>query len=124
MDYVAATFLVLGFIALLKVLKVVENSARVIRITKQAVVDLRSSKLDDDAKETAMQAHAKGLFVLFLLVTVGGIAAIFVPLAVIWGLDRMQLLSLDSALKATLSWQFIVASTAAIVVILFAKRSR
>jgi hypothetical protein len=124
MDYVAATFLVLGFIAVLKVLKVVENSARVIRITNQAVVDFRSSELDDDAKETAMQGHARCLFVLFFLVTVGGVAAIFVPLAVIWGLDRMQLLSLDSVLRATLSWQFIVASTAAIVLILFAKRSR
>ncbi len=124
MDYVAATFLVLGFIALLKVLKVVENSARVIKITNQAVVDFRSSELDDDAKETAMQGHARRLFVLFFLVTVGGVAAIFVPLAVIWGLDRMQLLSLDSVLGATLSWQFIVASTAAMVLILFAKRTR
>jgi hypothetical protein len=71
-----------------------------------------------------MQGHARRLFVLFFLVTVGGVAAILVPLAVIWGLDRMQLLSLDSVLRATLSWQFIVASTAAIVLILFAKRSR
>jgi hypothetical protein len=124
MDYVAATFLVLGFIAVLKLLKVVENSTRVIRITNQAVVDFRSSDLDDDAKETAMQGYARRLFVLFFLVTVGGVAAIFVPLAVIWGLDRMQLLSLNNVLRATLSWQFIVASTAAIVLIFFAKRSR
>jgi hypothetical protein len=124
MDYAAATFLVLGFIAVLKALRVVENSLRAISITNRAVADFRSGELDDDAKESALQAHARHLFVLFFLITVGGLAAVFVPLAVIWVLDRLQLLSLDDVLQATLSWQFILASTAIIAVILFAKRSR
>jgi uncharacterized oligopeptide transporter (OPT) family protein len=124
MDYAAAIFLVLGFIVVLKVLKVVENSARVIGITSQAVSDFRSNELDDDAKETAMQAHAKQLFVLFFLITFGAFSAVFVPLAFVWALDRLQLLSLADVLRATLSWQFIAASTAAIGLILFAKRSR
>lgn len=124
MDYAAAILLVLGFIAVLKVLKVVENSARVISITNRAVADFRSNELDDDAKETAMQTHAKHLFVLFFLITLGGFAAVFIPLAVVWGLDRLQLLSLDGALQAALSWQFIAASTVAVGLILFAKRSR
>jgi hypothetical protein len=124
MDYAAAILLVLGFIAVLKVLKVVENSARVISITNRAVADFRSNELDDDAKETAMQTHAKHLFVLFFLITLGGFAAVFIPLAVVWGLDRLQLLSLDGVLQAALSWQFIAASTVAVGLILFAKRSR
>ena len=124
MDYAAAILLVLGFIAVLKVLKVVENSARVISITNRAVADFRSNELDDDAKETAMQTHAKHLFVLFFLITLGGFAAVFIPLAVVWGLDRLQLLSLDGVLQAALSWHFIAASTVAIGLILFAKRSR
>jgi hypothetical protein len=64
------------------------------------------------------------LFVLFFLITLGGFAAVFIPLAVVWGLDRLQLLSLDGALQAALSWQFIAASTVAVGLILFAKRSR
>jgi hypothetical protein len=122
MDYVAATFLVLGFIAILKAFKVVQNSARVISITNRALADFRSNDLDDDAKEAALQTHARHLFVLFFLVTLGGVAAVFAPLAVVWVLDWLQLLSLANVLQATLSWQFIAASTAAFGLIFFAKR--
>lgn len=123
-DYTAAAFLVIGFIAILKGLNVVENSARAITITKRAIADLRSSEMEDEVKEVAMQTHAKHLFGLFLLITLSGFAALLIPLAVIWILDRLQLLSLDAVLDATVSWQFITASTVIVILILFAMRSR
>ena len=69
-EYAGAIFLVIGFIIVLKVFKLVEKSTRVIDISRRAVADLRSSELDDDAKESAMQSHAKQLFGLFFLITI------------------------------------------------------
>ena len=122
-NYAAAIFLVLAFIGILKLCKIVENSVRVIDITRQSIADLRDSTLDDDAKESAMQSHAKHLFGLFFLVTLAGLAAVFVPLAVIWICDYFGLLSLDEVIGVTLSWPFLVGSTVVIGALLFLKRS-
>ena len=123
-EYAGAIFLVIGFIVVFKLFKLVERSTRVIDLSRQAVADLRSSELDEDAKEVAMQSHAKHLFGLFLLITVGGAAAVFLPVAVIWGLDQLQLISLDAVLGVALSWQFIVAATVLFIVVFFVNKAR
>jgi hypothetical protein len=122
-EYAGAIFLVTGFIVILKIFRVVDKSTRVIEISRQSVADLRSVDLDDDAKESAMQNHAKQLFGLFLLITIGGIAAVFLPIAVIWGLDRLQLVSIDAILSVTLSWPFIIATTSLICIVLATNRT-
>ena len=123
-EYAGAIFLVIGFIIVLKAFKLVEKSTRVIDISRRAVADLRSSELDDDAKESAMQSYAKQLFGLFFLITIGGIAAVFLPVAVIWELDRLQFVSLDAILRVALSWHFIIATTILISIALVVNRAR
>ena len=123
-EYVGAMFLVVGFIFILKISRLVEKSTRVIDISKEAVAILRDAERSDDAKEAAMQSHAKQLTGLFFLITLGGIAAVFAPVAVIWGLDRLELVSLDAVLNVALSWPFLVATTMLIVIVLLVKRAR
>ena len=123
-EYAGAIFLVIGFVFILKISRLVEKSTRVIDISKQAVAELRNSELSDDAKESAMQSHAKRLFGLFFLITLGGVAAVVLPIAVIWGLDRLELVSIDAVMQVALSWPFFVAVTVLIVVAVVVKRLR
>jgi len=123
-EYLGALFLVIGFVFILKIAGLVDKSTRVIDISKQAVAELRSSELSDDDKESAMQSHAKQLAGLFVLITMGGMAAVFLPIAVIWGLDRLTIISYDAVLDLALSWTFIGATTVLIVLALVIKRTR
>ncbi len=123
-EYVGAVFLVIGFIFILKVARLVDKSTRVIGISKQAVAELRDTEMSDDDKESSMQSHAKHLTGLFFLITIGGIAAVLVPIAVIWGLDRLNLVSIDAVLDVAMSWPFVVATTILIILALVVKRAR
>ena len=123
-EYSGAIFLVIGFIFILKISRLVEKSTRVIGISKQAMTELRNPELSDDDKETAMQAHSKQLVGLFFLITIGGIAAVFFPLAVIWGLDWLELLSIGAVLDVALSWPFIVLTCVLLIVVLVINRKR
>ena len=123
-EYAGAIFLVIGFIFILKISNLVDKSTRVIDISKRAVTELRDAELSDDAKEAAMQSHAKQLIGLFVLITSGGIAAVMLPIAVIWGLDRLELVSIDAVMEVALSWPFIVVATILIVLAFVIKRMR
>lgn len=123
-EYAGAIFLVIGFIFILKIAKLVEKSSRVIEISKRAVAELRSTEMSDDAKESAMQSHAKQLLGLFFLITIGGVAAVFLPFAVILGLNSLDLISVDAVLEVALSWPFLVATTAIIVIALMVQRKK
>ena len=59
-----------------------------------------------------MQQHAKRLFVLFFLLTLGAAAALLLPVGVIWLLSRVGLFSYDDVVALLLSWQFLLATTA------------
>jgi hypothetical protein len=123
-EYAGAIFLVIGFVFILKATGLVEKSTRVIDISRQAMAVLRSAELDDDAKESAMQSYAKQLVGLFFLITIGGVAAVILPVMMIWGLDKLGLVSVDAVLDVALSWPFITASSVLIVLALVIKRKR
>ena len=123
-EYVGAIFLVIGFIFILRIARLVDKSTRVIGISKQAVAELRDTEMSDDDKESNMQSYAKHLIGLFFLITIGGIAAVFLPIAVIWGLDRLNLVSIDAVLDVAMSWPFVFATTILIILALVVKRAR
>lgn len=123
-EYAGALFLVLGFVVILKLAGLVEKSTRVISISKQAVAVLRDAGMSDDEKEVLMQDHAKQLALLFLFLTVGGVAAVFLPFGVLWAFDRAGWLSVDAILAVALSWPFIVATTVVIIVAFVVNRKR
>lgn len=116
--------LVIGFIALIKIFGLVEKSIDVINLARLAYADLHNPALNDDAKEVALQSHAKRLFVLFLLITLGGAAALALPMGLIWLLEQMDVLSLNAVISAALSWKFLLAGTVLAIVVFRITRER
>jgi hypothetical protein len=122
--FTGAAFLVVGFIALIKIFGLVEKSIDVINIAKLAYADFQNQSLNDDAKEAALQRYAKRLFALFFLITLGGAAALALPMGLIWLLEQMGVLSLNAVIITALSWEFLLASTALAIVVFWITRER
>ena len=118
MTFVGVTILVTGFVVLVRIFGLVEKSGEVFKISKLALSDIQNPSLDDDAKEVALQQHAKRLFCLFFLLTVGGAAALALPAGLLFLLEKMDLLSLNAVMTVTLSWEFLLASSVLIIAII------
>ena len=115
--YLGAVFLVIGFIALLKLLGLVERSRRVVATSRAAMSALSDETLDDDQKEAAMQSHAKRLGLDFLLLTAGLAVALLAPAGVIFLLDRAGVLSFDAVISATFSLELIFGGTLLMIIV-------
>ncbi|MDX2505065.1 MAG: hypothetical protein QNL62_11410 [Gammaproteobacteria bacterium] len=61
---------------------------------------------------------------LFIKLTLGGIAALLVPLGLVWLLEQTGILSLSEVMNTALSWEFILASTILAIAVLRVKRKR
>ncbi|AGF78518.1 hypothetical protein UWK_01968 [Desulfocapsa sulfexigens DSM 10523] len=121
---VGAIILVVGFIILLKGLRLVDNSLKVLAIAKEAASVMQNSTLDDRQKEQALQKHAIKLFSLFILIFFSSAAAIGLPVGLIWLLEQTGVLSMMAVIYFTLTWQFILASTVFVYVILWLFRKK
>lgn len=124
MSFVGATLLVAGFIALIKIFGLFEKSSEAIAVAKLAYADFRNPHLSDDAKEAALQGYAKNLFLLFFLITLGSVAALGLPIGLLWLLEQVNILSLSAVMATTLSWQFLLLSTILATVIFWVIRKR
>jgi hypothetical protein len=118
-SYLGAVFLVLGFIALLKLLGLVERSKRVVATTRAAMSTLSDRELDDTQKEAAMQAHAKSLGLDFVVLAAGLATALLAPAGGILLLDRAGVLSFDAVIGATLSLELVLGGTLLMVLVLW-----
>lgn len=110
MSLIGAIILVIGFLVLIKFLKVIDKSSKVISIAKQTVVILRDSESADLQKEIAMQKYAKQLLVLFLVISAGSLLALAIPFAIVWLMELAGLVSVQSVIAVTLSQEFIIVS--------------
>ena len=111
MALAGAIFLVVGFVALVRVFGLVRKCGHVFDLVRSSLAVLRDPSLDDDAKEGAMQRHAVRLFSLFVALTLGAALALALPAGVIWMLDVLRLVSLRAVIEVTLSWQFLLGTT-------------
>jgi len=122
--YLSAVFLAAGFIGVARVLRLVPRAHVAISTAKGALEVVRSPDLDDDAKEAALQKHAKELFGSFFVLTLGGAAAVGLPTAVVWGLEKINVGSVSAAIAAALSPAFLVPSSLIIFVALLWSRGK
>jgi hypothetical protein len=113
MAVAGAIFLVVGFVALVRMFGLIRRCGEVFDLARASLAVLRNPSLDDDAKESALQTHATRLFSLFFLLTAGTGLALALPAGIIWILDALQVVSLRAVLDVTLSWQFLLGSTLA-----------
>lgn len=119
MSYVGAILLVMGFLVLINYLKVIEKSSKVIGIAKQSIVIVRDSEISDLQKERAMQKYAKELLLLFLFITAASLLALAIPFALVWLMELVGLLSIESVITTTLSWDFIVGSIVLSIIVIW-----
>ena len=123
MSYAGAVILVVGFLVLIKYLKVVEKSSKVITIARQSVMVVRDSETSDLQKEKALQKYTKELFSLFFDIVIVSLLALAIPFGLVWLMEVMGLLSVQSVIDTTLSWDFILVSLIiSIIVIWFVNR--
>ena len=124
MNFVGAVPILVGFVAIIYALKLIPRGIETVAISKRAFADLRNSEIDDDAKEAAMQSHAKRLFALFFVLFFGGALALTLPAALIYFLDYLGVMSFDGVLDTTISWEFLVPTTVLSLLVLWFVRRR
>ena len=113
--WLGAGFLVAGFMTLMAVFRLADRHRDVMAVASRSLSVIGNPALTDDEKERALRRHAKHLFALLCLVTLGGLGAVLLPVGALWVLDRLGWLSLDSILQTALSPLFVVVSCAAIL---------
>jgi hypothetical protein len=124
MTFAGVAILVAGFVVLVKIFGLVEKSTEVFSVSRLALSDMQNPDLDDEAKEAAIQQHAKRLFGLFFLLAIGGAAALALPAGLLFLLEGMGLLSLSAVITVTLSWEFLLASSVLIIAIILLAKKR
>lgn len=125
MAWVAAGFLVVGFVALAKLLRLAEHGEAVVALSRRSLAIVRDTGLSDETKESALQENAKRLFWLAFLLAGGAGAAILMPAGLVWMCDRIGWLSFESVCTVALSPTFIAVSCVVLIVSLFVSlRSR
>jgi hypothetical protein len=117
-SWLAASFLVVGFVILYKLFALVEKSRRVFTITLQSLGIIQNSGLSDEEKERSLQKNATRMFSLFFQLLFGGVVALVIPIVLVWLAGRAGLLSFDSVMTVTFSPTFLVGSCALVICIL------
>jgi len=111
MAWLGAIVLAVGFITIVHYLQLVAKTKTVSQIATQAMQTIGDKSLSDEVKEKQLQKHSLTLMGLFLILLAGGIAAIGVPSALVWGMEQAGWLKLSDVMATTISWQFLLLTT-------------
>ena len=79
--WLGAAFLVVGFVTLIRLLRLPQHAASVGDEAKESLAVVRNASMSDDAKEAKLQAHALRLFRLGGILLAGGLFALLAPAA-------------------------------------------
>jgi hypothetical protein len=120
----AALFLVAGFLAVARVLRMVPHAREVMARSRAAARDLRDPALDELAREKAVQGHALRLAWLFVLLVATSGTALAIPVGVVYALEQTGLVQLPEVLDITLDPIFLIGVTVAVLVWTFVRRPR
>lgn len=108
MSFGLAVFVVVAFAVTIERLHLPKKAREVGSRATASLELLRDASLTDDHKERALQQEAAQLFRLFAILSGGGLLAIILPLAAVWGLDLLGLASLGEVLSVLERIDFLV----------------
>ena len=111
MAWTGAIFLTVASLLLLKLFRLVEISREIISLSRESLVTMGSVDLSEAEKERMIQRSAVRALGCFLLLSLGGVGALVLPLALLTGADQLQLVDLDEVLATTFSATFLITST-------------
>ena len=107
----SAVFVVCAAVWLVFVFRAPAHLKNALAVAKAAAAALRDPAATDDDKEKAAQRCSTQLFGLFLLILFSFVGALLAPVGVLWGLDRLGLISLHAALGMLMSVRFLIVTT-------------
>ena len=119
-----ASLIVVVFIAIAHLLELPKQTTEVMQRSKAAAADLRSRTLSDEEKETLVQGHAIRLMRLFVMITGSCALALGVPIGIVALLELAGVAELEPVLEATITWEFLTASSLIICALVFVVRRR
>jgi hypothetical protein len=123
MNLLGALLVVVVFALLIHFVGLIKNSIEVIDCSKESASVLSNPNLKDDVKEKILQKKAIRLFVLFGMLILGSVAALLIPIALVWFLDIIGILSFSDVLVILQRWDFLTAATVlGIIVFLIIKK--
>ncbi|MFO7652310.1 MAG: sulfotransferase [Candidatus Krumholzibacteriia bacterium] len=119
--WVGAVLLLAGFVVVASRLRLGAASRSAISLARSSL-DTFGAALSDDEKEAIYRRSAIRLFGFAVRLLAGGAAAVLGPLAILWGADRLGVVSLDEVLAAAMSPLFLAVSFAAVGAAMWASR--
>lgn len=119
-----AVFIVVAAVWLALALKAPARVREALDVSRDGMSALQDRSLSDDDKEALMQKQSLRLFRLFFLILAVFTIAIGAPVAVLWGLGRLGLLSFDDVIRTSISVKFLVGCTLVGTLLAFAVRAR
>lgn len=111
MSWVLASLVVVGFAAVLEGLHLPHYAREVGHRARESLAVLRDESLEDREKERRMQRQALRLFALLAILVGGSLAAIGLPLLVVWILEQGGISSLGAVLEVLERWDFLAGAT-------------
>lgn len=111
MNLLGAILVVVVFALLIHFVGLIKNSLEVIDCSKESANVLTNPNLKDDVKEKILQKAAIRLFILFGMLILGSVAALLVPIALMWFLDMIGILSFSNVLVILQRWDFLTTAT-------------
>lgn len=111
MNIFGSVLIVILFVVLLKALKLVARSRQVVSLSQESLSIVSDKQLSDDEKEARLQKHSVTLIGLFGILVAGSAVALGAPIGMVWGLDKLGMMSFDGVMAVLVSWPFLLAST-------------
>ena len=118
-QWVGAVFLVIAFAFLIQCFRLIDKGKTVVSIAVESLGTIASNKLSEEEKESELQQNSKKLFGLFVVLAAGGIAALLLPIGVLWLCEQVGWLSLNAVFETTISPLFILISSVVLILVLF-----
>lgn len=118
MTWLAIALSIALFCWCLRAFRLVPASLEAVSTARQAAGVMRDPALDDDEKESRIQAAALRLFRLFASITLRAAAALLVPVLAVLLLAWLGVVDVDAVVATAMSWPVILGTTVLMVVAL------
>jgi hypothetical protein len=121
-DDAGAALVVAGFTFLLARLGLVDRARRINGVLRSTAGIVADRAMPDREKERALQRGSLTLFALFAALTAGLAAAVGLPILLVWLIGLTKLWDFEHAMRATLSWPFLIGGLLLFIIVLVANR--
>ena len=116
MDLTLAMVVVVGFAAVLELLRLPSHARDVSQRSQDCLGILRDDSLTDREKEEALQTQTKHLFRLLGILGGGSLLALGGPLGAVWGLNQLGLGTFSGVLRILQRLDFLAGTVVAGVI--------